>query len=581
MFSKNKNLQKILIFLSILVLIIVFFWSKYVLIFDHFSHYDDSYIAYAYIIIDNYSPIFFKNKLIEYGGLFGEILANNLYYYFIKFSFLFEIFKKLLAPFAIAETSTYAPLQFFFTNLTINLDKSYSQTLFSSRLPSAVFSFFSLIIFFAITKFIEKKSLNNMLLIGLTILIFSWMSLIYSVQSPPYSAGIFSIFCLFLIFINKFNKNISIIKSFFWGIILSLLSLTNYQTMFFLPGFYFALFYSYNFSLKNFLSNWFICGLINLITTFLIYIFFLTNKNVGTHSLLWMAGPNFEYVFNAQNSCGNKNLIICAFNFFINNFFIVIQSIVSFSDLSGTISKIYTLIIILLSFLGLFFLIKNKNKILKGLFFFIFTSIIVWIILILNQLLSFSPTRHSLVLIVIFSLTAPFGFNLIINLIQNNKIKIFFNYLPIIFSITFLIFYTINFSAEKNKRLDPFQSVSLTDIISKYKVSKIITYGWTLNPVFETKIINQFNHKMGSSGSIIVFDKKFNTKNKNIMFISHRSNQNLNQKMNKFSEFKELNYPHKIIYEYTKESETEVGFGNLTKNGSNNLFIKIIKPNQI
>ena len=61
------------------------------------------------------------------------------------------------------------------------------------------------------------------------------------------------------------------------------------------------------------------------------------------------------------------------------------------------------------------------------------------------------------------------------------------------------------------------------------------------------------------------------------MYISHRVDQNLNTKINEFKEFKELNFNFDTIYEFNEKSETEVCYGNSTKNGSNNLIIKIIK----
>ena len=138
--SQNKIVQKICVISVLLFITIVFIWSRNQIIQSHFAHYDDLYIGYAFSIIDNYSPTFFKDQLTKYGGGIGMIIGDKTFDLFSEFPNIFTIFKRFLAPFAISKMSTYAPMQYFISAITVDLDTSYARSIITTRLSSTIFS---------------------------------------------------------------------------------------------------------------------------------------------------------------------------------------------------------------------------------------------------------------------------------------------------------------------------------------------------------------------------------------------------------------------------------------------------------
>jgi len=114
-------------------------------------------------------------------------------------------------------------------------------------------------------------------------------------------------------------------------------------------------------------------------------------------------------------------------------------------------------------------------------------------------------------------------------------------------------------------------------------VSKIVAYNYTLNlnlyPEINAKFDSTFFGDYFLSPTVFTQRESLD-KNQAIMFVSHRSEVNARDVSNKLLP-KISNNPndsYDLVYSYEILSDTEIGFGNLTKNGSNNLFIYIYSP---
>ena len=114
--SMSVGLKVILCF-TILLIIAVFVWSRVEMVPLHFTHYDDLYAPYLFTVIGQYDPVFFSTQLEKYGGSIGDILAPVLLDFFSNYPSVFAFFKSSLTPIAIAKTSTFAPLQFYLTEI--------------------------------------------------------------------------------------------------------------------------------------------------------------------------------------------------------------------------------------------------------------------------------------------------------------------------------------------------------------------------------------------------------------------------------------------------------------------------------
>ena len=124
---------KMILYFTMVLIIAVFIWSRVDMVPTHFTHYDDLYAPYLFTVIDQYDPLFFSSQLEKYGGLFGGILSSFVFDFFTEYPALFSFLKRILAPLAIAKTSTFAPLQFYLTSLTIDYDTSYTISKITDR----------------------------------------------------------------------------------------------------------------------------------------------------------------------------------------------------------------------------------------------------------------------------------------------------------------------------------------------------------------------------------------------------------------------------------------------------------------
>jgi hypothetical protein len=183
---------------------------------------------------------------------------------------------------------------------------------------------------------------------------------------------------------------------------------------------------------------------------------------------------------------------------------------------------------------------------------------------------------------------------------ENSKVK----FLCYIFLFGLLITYVNNFFIERHNRLDPFQNIKYEEILKKHNVSSIVTYNFPPSQFYFPYINKNFIHKVGPFDSIIYY-KKNSFKDQTIAFVGTRNSfidlideYNYYRGMINFiysKSFQDYNYKKdyyknsqllkdiyikkdlELIYEYNFKSNTEVDYGNLTKNGSNNLSIKIFK----
>ena len=554
---------------------------------SHFSDYDDLFVPYLYLVIGNYDIPYFRDQFINYGGIIATMPMQWMYDLFNQFPSFFDAFKRIILPIIMSKNSTSAPLQFFITSLTLDLNTSYTHSLLTSRIPSSIFSIMTLYILHLFSKEFNKEDRVYLFLVGASILTFSWMFLIYSSQSEVYAAPVFAVMSLFLIFIKNYKHTLSIIRSLWVGVLLILLCLTSYQVLFFLPGFFIALFYSFRFSIKRFMSSWLFAGLITILGVYIIYLLFFSQLNSTRSSIgiSWNSGPNSEYLFDAFNSCDRLESFRCLYIFFKNNTFDVFRSILSFSDIDTLVSKVYTVIIFLLSIVGLIYLFLKKSEHYKEILVFILVNIITWTVLVYFQLIAFSPTRHSLVLLVPIIILTSFGI-LGIRSIVSEKYYNFFPYFFYACILYLLTIYLFNFEGQKQKRIDPFQKIDFISIVKSYNVTKIITYDETLNVFLYPEINAKFDYEFFGDHYLspnVLTQKNSTDKDDAIMIVSYKDEISVHDASNDLLPmFKD--YPldsYQLIYSYKFQSDTQSSFGDLAKSGSNNLFINIYSPHSL
>ena len=522
----------------------------------HFSHVDDLIApSIGTMTVDD-----IIKKVNEKNIQINEELIRDTYPYF----------KPLIVAYGIAKGSTYAPLQFVFTGAIIDNKMEYHKILFYSRLISFIVGFLSILLILYISlKFYGKDNIIYSIL-AVTILSLSWEHIIYSMQSESYTIGLFVVLLSFVIYIKYFFKeNLNIKESFFLGSFLSLFILSSYQFLFFLPGFYIAIFLSYTNNYKKFISSYLLSIIIVIFTFGIEYFLFLSSSL--SRGLNWNVGPNKEFMFNLYSQDSTLDYI---FHFFSQNTYLVFRNLISFANEGNIINDLFAVIYIFMFLLGIFSFLISKNSLKKNFVVFFLVTVVIWVILIIFQKITLSPTRHSLILLSFILIFTPAG---MIYLFEKINIQKFL----IIFPIITIFIFLLNYKSVINQRIDKFNPTHIEQLITQYKVTGIYEYGWTRNLNFMTMVKDNFvessinNMHAGET----YFKHKTGKENNCILFITHRSlpltNEMIQQYLEDINVEKKINF--KIIYKEEHTSNTEICFGNRTKNGTNSMLLYIIK----
>ena len=117
--------------------------------------------------------------------------------------------------------------------------------------------------------------------------------------------------------------------------------------------------------------------------------------------------------------------------------------------------------------------------------------------------------------------------------------------------------------------------MEITELVNKYKVSNIYSINWTWNLLFMNSIKNNYKHEFNKNRSSLHFYKSISKEESNhILLISQRevdSSAIFNDFFAKNIDFSKFS----LLYKKEQKSSTEVCHSNLTKNGTNGLYIYI------
>lgn len=554
----NKKYLKIILF----VVVVIYISVRYDALNFHFSHIDD--LAVPYIISKDYKD----------GVLSKMNLSKNKEKIFSK---TYPFLEPLVKAFAIAKYTTYAPFQFIFTSFLVDKKDNYKKTIFWSRFPSFIFSVLSAFLLIYIFKILYHKWYLQLSIFGVLILGLSWTHIIHTAQSYSYAIGITSYFIFIIILI----KSTSIIKFktievLLYSLLIAILFFTNYQSIFLVSGLVFTIFYLNRNKLKIIFPKLCIFFSIIFFGFSLVYYIFLSEY---THRGVvdWNKGPNNEF-FLSFNGLTIIESILHFIKFFFVNFYIVFKFLISFVSENNIINVFFSLLYIILFIIGIFSLIKSKDIKKKSLSYFLITTIFVWIVLVVLKKITFSPTRHSLVLLSFISIFVPFGF---IYVYKKCKKK------SPIYILTFIIItitlFFIDYNNIKKSRTDKFYPHEIENIIKKYNISSVCSYDATCNLLFMDFIKNRFKKNIHSYGSIIFYENDTLISNQKVLFITHR-NTPLSEKiittyLSRFN--KDNDFKYDIILKREDISNTQIEFSSLTKNGPNSLLIYIVKFKKI
>ena len=360
--------NKYLLYIFIFIIIIASIDLRFYKLSETFREYDDSFMYSLHK-----SAIEDKKVLLDFGITKKEIK--------IELNTIKNLEYSIFLPFYIAYGSTYPPGQYLFLPLLLDKKDNFKDTIFKTRMLSALFSILTLFVFVKLLIEFENK-INWVVIFSSSLFAFSLNSILYSHHGGVYSSSCFATMCGIWLLVRISNQKLSIYKANILNTFLLYFSYLN--ILLFLPILFMSL-KNEKFipTLKNYFTKKRLNLFFNLILILPIFLRFYVQNN--------------HHYIRGQQSPGILNFI----DYFTNlttQFYLSLKSL-----LSGLIpysSNLYFIIFIcLIVFLLIYFFLKHNNiPKNKNLIICCIIYILQWILLYSYDIIPLDQTRHSLIL---------------------------------------------------------------------------------------------------------------------------------------------------------------------------------------
>ncbi len=427
---------------------------------------------------------------------------------------------------SIPKSWTYAPLQFYFTTALIKPGMQYADVKFWGRFPSFVFSVLSLLVlasfYYKTSKAFLLPDRTSAVVLSTTLLALSWQDIVYAAQMHSFAIGVLSISILFLMLGNIVNQTVDYKgkQAFLTGLLLGLLTMAQYQVLLFLPGFVIALlYYNNHLSIKViFIRFMQILGGFGIIAIPFVFSFLYKLQNSGVN---WNKGPGNIYLLDIP-SWGGLIAIWNFFIFFMRNIPEVIKAMLFPITENSLILMICLSIFALAGFISLL----KKCKIRRAFLTFLLITFSVWIVLLLAQKVTLSPSRHSMVLIPVFIFLIILGVDLIIKRIFKNTRELAFRVFTLGFSVCWFILFSLKVSGEVHLRKDPYEEQAFLSKLTYDQVDYLLSYESTYSVNLMPSVLSRYtlleiNDPWGARKEIGISGAPFNIKrNKNEIIVA-------------------------------------------------------------
>lgn len=474
-------------FFLILIVIILSVWSRWYKLDSFASNIDDHLVAVS--ILEAKRPINVSSikSVINDSSITSFNSPPKSFLRYLESKGQLELTLTLLDPFrpfvCVPNQSTYAPIQFFFTNFLVNENQSLKQILFWGRFPSFIFSVMSIFLFY---KLIRVFSLNKQLDVSDIIVIaffsFSLESIIYAKQMESYAIGIFAVIILMIILIDILKKvpEFSYKRWLLFTFLMVILVYMQYQILIYVLAAIITIFiYYYNNSVKDkrmvLLRRIIPLGLFFIFMIALIYITFIV-KHSNHASEQWYKGPKGEYLFSLDTSNGFLRFFCNTFYFIIyNSWEVFLNNFEYYAGNSKILNSIMRTLIFCYAIIFLYGLVaisKSNQAFIKYFRLFIVIFICIWFLFVLLGKLTMSPTRHTMILQPIFCIISYIGLNSLSSAYYKQLVFNLISYLIVFFVICS---FSLGIKPFLDERTEPFTQDSFVNEIKRRNPDFIVT----------------------------------------------------------------------------------------------------------
>lgn len=473
---------------------------------------------------------------------------------------------------------TYAPGQFYLTDLLLHPGMSYTQIKFWGRVPSFLFSVIAIALLAFSVRYFEPRddAGANAFLVSL-VMATSLQSIIYAAQMESYAVGVFAVSALILLLGNLLNrKEIGPRVAWGTGVIVALLCACQYQVLLFVPGFLLSLLICGDFSKKTYaLAR----GFVGFCLVALPFVFYPLRSHLHSNAgINWNAGPSREFMIQNHGQ-GFLNLIQELFGQLMH-LPLVIQSMLSPVSENSPYAEIFKWLFFVLFVLGIAISFVDKAK--RSLLIFSLSAGGIWLLFVMLGKLTFGPTRHSMVMIPLFVMFVAIGFLVIVRQFRQPYVR---NGVLVGVSCFWLYAFMMGYGSVLLERSDRFDETELDHIFKQYAVDIVV--GEYANSPYFMRDINQRAVVVDDRQYLDVVNVNSNTAKindgKGIAVAVYGRTQLSDMDLLKTYESlaKELNLPsykNLLVVEKKEEfSDREVDWSSRTKNGSNVFFLYVFK----
>ena len=379
---------------------------------------------------------------------------------------------------------TYAPLQFVFTSLLLNPSMSFEALLFWGRLPSVMFGVLSIVFMGKTVEVLysDEKSSEYIKLLMMCLLAFNSECILYSAQMETYEIGVL---CVLLIIIYVYRKVDGAID-YKTSIVMALFCYAQYQMFIFVFAFYllFGMVALVNRDREQ------VCKIIKsgalmvMIDVPCFAYFFM--GHMYKRGVAWNVGIENKYLF----SMDKLNLKYFA-EFFIGNYYDYIKYLIIPGKIDGW-SIPLILITMILSVIGIISLLLKKNK-KKYIGLYLGIVLLIYFFLIFAGALTFSPSRHMLIMVPVTLVLLTQGIYFCYEKIVQPFAKIFSGVL-FVYVVVFLLLFMLEIPEQIDIRRNRVTKEQICSLMDKYDV--IVAHGYSMEPyIFLKDVCDIYNEK--------------------------------------------------------------------------------------
>ncbi|MCA9400531.1 MAG: hypothetical protein KC713_02815, partial [Candidatus Omnitrophica bacterium] len=421
-------------------------------------------------------------------------------------------------------------------------------------------------------------------------------------------SGFIFLLWLFIIFISK--------KARAWwefallGLAAGVISTMQYTLLFFSPALFLTIFIFYVKERKTFwdtLWHCFVAGFTYLVSVLpMVYFFLFKQIREGKGGLYsWNKGAAEEYFFHTPHEASLFQQAGYILKFFTGNFIEILQSNLGFVPNGNEAFSGWAVIWTVLFVCGImkFTLSGSRKTRFLGLLF-LFCGV-TWAALVVMHKLTFSPTRHSAVLMPMMAITVSEGVLGIRNSLEKTLLlkkhfilKMLNLWMPALLSLYVLSVFTLNYPRWMDAREDPFLEEEILRLIEDYQVGALVATNSTYQVEMMKSVRDHFQYYSKGFREDFLMTNTYRPYER-MVWVSHREpltaqtfkraqgaiNQyifmiNVERKKREAEIFPLWRYPlntYRVLYKYVQPSDEELEYLPRTHNGTNGCYFYVME----